>query len=160
MKPYSTKVIGFTAAQMAWDVYKRAMLSRGPLFLKCSSVFNNTKQTKITVYLNFVLSVLPPDIFSAIITFHYKSIRTTMESKAKQTQDCLAELANQFKLELSSIVARTCFSNAPSRDTASPADSIIIIGRTGSGKSSLLEDFTGLHGYSQHSIDSGKHIQF
>ncbi|KAL4747472.1 hypothetical protein BDW72DRAFT_206428 [Aspergillus terricola var. indicus] len=59
-----------------------------------------------------------------------------MEPKAKVTRECLAELEAQFK------------------ETKILSDVLIILGRTGSGKSSLLEDLSGLSGYSQQNVDS------
>jgi predicted GTPase len=35
---------------------------------------------------------------------------------------------------------------------------ILIIGRTGAGKSSLLEDLTDSSGHSKQSIDAGEHL--
>ncbi|KAE8392571.1 hypothetical protein BDV23DRAFT_192522 [Aspergillus alliaceus] len=59
-----------------------------------------------------------------------------MDSKAERTQECLAEMHDHF------------------RNTKSPADLLILIGRVGTGKSSLMEDLTGLDGYSQQSVNS------
>ncbi|KAL2809076.1 hypothetical protein BJX63DRAFT_445529 [Aspergillus granulosus] len=59
-----------------------------------------------------------------------------MASKAERTKECLAELEVHF------------------RETKTPSDVLIILGRTGSGKSSLLEDLSGLSGYSQQNVDS------
>ncbi|KAB8230255.1 uncharacterized protein BDW43DRAFT_314128 [Aspergillus alliaceus] len=59
-----------------------------------------------------------------------------MGSKAERTQECLAEMHDHF------------------RNTKSPADLLILIGRVGTGKSSLMEDLTGLNGYSQQSVNS------
>ncbi|RDW93043.1 uncharacterized protein DSM5745_00365 [Aspergillus mulundensis] len=59
-----------------------------------------------------------------------------MASTAKRTEDCLAELEAQFKK------AKT------------PSSVLLILGRTGAGKSSLLEDLSGLSGYSEQNADS------
>ncbi|KAE8134928.1 hypothetical protein BDV38DRAFT_294928 [Aspergillus pseudotamarii] len=59
-----------------------------------------------------------------------------MASVAERTRECLAELEVHFT------------------ETKIPSDVLIILGRTGSGKSSLLEDLSGLNGYSQQSVDS------
>ncbi|KAG2417284.1 hypothetical protein HFD88_008503 [Aspergillus terreus] len=59
-----------------------------------------------------------------------------MASEAERTKECLAELEAHF------------------RETSTPSDVLLILGRTGSGKSSLLEDLSGLTGYSQQSVDS------
>ncbi|KAI9041897.1 uncharacterized protein KD926_006443 [Aspergillus affinis] len=59
-----------------------------------------------------------------------------MASDAERTKECLAELEAHF------------------RENKTPSDVLIILGRTGSGKSSLLEDLSGLTGYSQQSVDS------
>ncbi|KAL2825676.1 hypothetical protein BJY01DRAFT_262543 [Aspergillus pseudoustus] len=59
-----------------------------------------------------------------------------MASEAERTKECLAELEAHF------------------RETKTPSGVLIILGRTGSGKSSLLEDLSGLSGYSQQSVDS------
>ncbi|KAL5051140.1 hypothetical protein BDW71DRAFT_215150 [Aspergillus fruticulosus] len=60
-----------------------------------------------------------------------------MASTAKRTEDCLAELEAQFN-----------------RETKTLSDVLLILGRTGAGKSSLLEDLSGLAGYSQQNADS------
>ncbi|KAL4756555.1 uncharacterized protein BDW70DRAFT_165889 [Aspergillus foveolatus] len=60
-----------------------------------------------------------------------------MESKAKRTRECLSEMEAQFN-----------------RETNTFSDVLIILGRTGSGKSSLLEDLSGLSGYSQQNVNS------
>ncbi|OJJ03959.1 hypothetical protein ASPVEDRAFT_152382 [Aspergillus versicolor CBS 583.65] len=57
-------------------------------------------------------------------------------SEAERTKECLSELEAHF------------------RETKTPSDALVILGRTGSGKSSLLEDLSGLSGYSQQSVDS------
>ncbi|KAL4903359.1 hypothetical protein BDW74DRAFT_179777 [Aspergillus multicolor] len=59
-----------------------------------------------------------------------------MASTAKRTEDCLAELEAQF------------------RETKTPSSVLLILGRTGAGKSSLLEDLSGLSGYSEQNADS------
>ncbi|KAL2827755.1 hypothetical protein BDW59DRAFT_179028 [Aspergillus cavernicola] len=60
-----------------------------------------------------------------------------MCSTVKRTKECLAELEAQFN-----------------RETKTLSNVLIILGRTGSGKSSLLEDLSGLKGYSQQNADS------
>ncbi|KAL4960143.1 uncharacterized protein BDV14DRAFT_193189 [Aspergillus stella-maris] len=59
-----------------------------------------------------------------------------MASQEERTKECLADMRARF------IQSKT------------PSDVLIILGRTGSGKSSLLEDLSGLSGYSQQNIDS------
>ncbi|KAL4793226.1 hypothetical protein BDV19DRAFT_367215 [Aspergillus venezuelensis] len=59
-----------------------------------------------------------------------------MASQDERTKECLAELRARFI------------------QTKTPSDVLMILGRTGSGKSSLLEDLSGLSGYSQQNIDS------
>ncbi|KAB8259353.1 hypothetical protein BDV32DRAFT_150468 [Aspergillus pseudonomiae] len=59
-----------------------------------------------------------------------------MDSKVVRTQECLAEMNDHF------------------RNTKKPADLLILLGRVGAGKSSLMEDLTGLSGYSQQSVNS------
>ncbi|KAL4993165.1 hypothetical protein BDV10DRAFT_190233 [Aspergillus recurvatus] len=59
-----------------------------------------------------------------------------MASTVKRTEECLEELEARFKA------------------TKTPSDVLLILGRTDSGKSSLLEDLSGLGGYSQQDSDS------
>ncbi|KAJ0418022.1 hypothetical protein BJY00DRAFT_195540 [Aspergillus carlsbadensis] len=59
-----------------------------------------------------------------------------MDPKAKRTEKCLTELEAQFK------------------KTGSLADVLIILGRSGAGKSSLSEDLSDLSGYAQGGADS------
>ncbi|GFF91741.1 hypothetical protein IFM53868_06607 [Aspergillus udagawae] len=63
-------------------------------------------------------------------------MESSSKSASSRTQECLAELEARFK------------------NTGSPAKAILLVGRLGTGKSSLLEDVTGLSGYSQQSADS------
>lgn len=48
----------------------------------------------------------------------------------------------------------------PLSDDTEPAKVVILLGRTGVGKSSLLEDLTNTEGHAQDSIDPGKSIRF
>ncbi|CEL08134.1 hypothetical protein ASPCAL11287 [Aspergillus calidoustus] len=59
-----------------------------------------------------------------------------MDTKAKRTKECLLELEARF------------------RETNTLAEVLIILGRSGAGKSSLSEDLTDLSGYSQQDADS------
>ncbi|KAL4963382.1 uncharacterized protein BDV14DRAFT_202008 [Aspergillus stella-maris] len=58
------------------------------------------------------------------------------DDRAKRTQDCLAEMEARF------------------RKTGPQSDVILIVGRIGAGKSSLLEDLAGVRGYAQQNADS------
>ncbi|KAL4952863.1 hypothetical protein BDW69DRAFT_195322 [Aspergillus filifer] len=58
------------------------------------------------------------------------------DDRAKRTQDCLAEMEARF------------------RRTGSQSDIILIVGRIGAGKSSLLVDLASVRGYAQQNADS------
>ena len=55
-----------------------------------------------------------------------------------------------------SIIPSRISINPSTRDTGSQADLYLIIGKTGVGKSSILEDLTDSTGHSQQSLNCGK----